>query len=117
MMFDVPTTLSPSRVDSFMSCPLAFRFSSIEKLPDPPSRASVLGTHVHRILELLFEHAPTERTEAAVSAAITQATDELRVDRDFVYLAFDVDKERAFLDEAAQLTRSAVAMQDPSSVD
>lgn len=117
MMFDVPTTLSPSRVESFMSCPLAFRFSSIEKLPDPPSRASVLGTHVHRILELLFEHAPSERTDAAVAAAITQATDELRVDRDFVYLAFDTDKERAFLDEAAQLTRSAIAMQDPSSID
>ena len=36
-VFDVPTSLSPSRVEAFTSCPLAFRFASIEKLPEAPS--------------------------------------------------------------------------------
>ena len=33
-MFEVPTSFSPSRVEKFTSCPLAFRFASIEKLPE-----------------------------------------------------------------------------------
>ncbi|MFZ8998074.1 MAG: PD-(D/E)XK nuclease family protein, partial [Ilumatobacteraceae bacterium] len=47
-----PANLSPSRVESFLSCPLAFRFSSIEKLPDLPSVATTRGSLVHRALEL-----------------------------------------------------------------
>ena len=42
----VPTSLSPSRVESFLSCPLAFRFSSIQKLPDPPGTATTRGSLV-----------------------------------------------------------------------
>ena len=54
-VFPVPVNLSPSRVDSFLTCPLAFRFSSIEKLPEPPSPHTTKGSLVHRALELLFE--------------------------------------------------------------
>ena len=53
-MFPVPTSLSPSRVESFLSCPMAFRFASIEKLPEPPSVHTTRGSLVHRALELLF---------------------------------------------------------------
>ena len=34
MVFPVPTSLSPSRVESFTNCPLQFRFASIERLPE-----------------------------------------------------------------------------------
>ena len=30
--YDVPTSLSPSRVEAFTSCPMLFRFVSIEKV-------------------------------------------------------------------------------------
>ena len=32
-----PATLSPSKVSSFKDCALAFRFSAIDRLPEPPS--------------------------------------------------------------------------------
>ena len=53
--YTVPMSLSPSRVGSFTSCPMQFRFSSIQKLPEPPGIATTKGTIVHRALELLFD--------------------------------------------------------------
>jgi len=116
-MFDAPTTLSPSRIDSFLSCPLAFRFSSIQNLPDPPSRASVLGRHVHRILELFFAHTPADRTPAALRDSVSAATGELTDDTEFQYLAFDSDTRSAFDTEAATLAEAAMAQADPTQID
>ena len=61
-MYPVPTSLSPSRVEAFTSCPMAFRFASIEKLPEPPSIHATKGSMVHRVLELLFMQPGTQRS-------------------------------------------------------
>ena len=61
-MFDVPATLSPSGVEKFTSCPLAFRFATIERLPEPPSLHATKGSLVHRALELAYGHPPADRT-------------------------------------------------------
>ena len=53
-VFEVPTSLSPSRVEQFTSCPLAFRFASIERLPERPSIHATRGSLVHRALELAY---------------------------------------------------------------
>ena len=58
----VPTSLSPSKVSSFRDCALAFRFSAIDRLPEPPSAPAVKGTLVHSALELLFCAGPEART-------------------------------------------------------
>ena len=50
--FEVPTSMSPSRVESFTSCPMAFRFASIERVRDPPNVHTTRGSLVHRALEL-----------------------------------------------------------------
>ena len=60
-VFDVPTSLSPSRVESFTSCPLAFRFTSIERLDDPPTVHTTRGSLVHRALQLAFTAPPGSR--------------------------------------------------------
>ena len=54
MSFPVPTSLSPSRVEAFTSCPMAFRFASIERLPEAPQAHLTKGSLVHRALELLW---------------------------------------------------------------
>ncbi len=58
MALDPPRTLTPSKVSAFTSCPLAFRFSQIERRPEPPSPPAVKGTLVHAALERLFWHHP-----------------------------------------------------------
>ena len=52
MSLPLPTTLSPSKISAFKHCPLQFRFSVIDRLPEPPSPAASKGTLVHRALEL-----------------------------------------------------------------
>jgi putative RecB family exonuclease len=57
-----PASLSPSRASDFTTCPLLFRFRSIDRLPEEPSPAAVRGTVVHRALELLYDLPAAERT-------------------------------------------------------
>jgi putative RecB family exonuclease len=121
MTYPVPTSLSPSRVESFTSCPLAFRFSSIEKLPEPPSPHAVKGTLVHRALELLLGQPPEERTPATAHACVEQAAVELRehvdpVERELAHLELSPDDEAAFVADAHVLVDSYLTMEDPRAV-
>jgi putative RecB family exonuclease len=72
-----PTSLSPSRASDFMTCPLLFRFRSIDRLPEEPSVAAVRGSLVHRALETLFDLPSAERTLAAAGELVERAFDEL----------------------------------------
>jgi putative RecB family exonuclease len=57
---DVLGALSPSRAGDFMTCPLLYRFRTIDRLPEQPSPDAVRGTVVHKVLEDLFD-LPAER--------------------------------------------------------
>src|SRR4051794_7212803 len=59
---DVVGSLSPSRAGDFMTCPLLYRFRTIDKLPEPSSPEAVRGTVVHKVLEDLFDLPAQERT-------------------------------------------------------
>ncbi|MEI8002623.1 MAG: PD-(D/E)XK nuclease family protein, partial [Actinomycetes bacterium] len=50
-----PSSLSPSSIASFKDCPLAFRFSYLDRLPQPPAPHTSKGTLVHRALEHLYD--------------------------------------------------------------
>jgi putative RecB family exonuclease len=112
----VPTSLSPSRVESFLSCPLAFRFASIEKLPDPPTQATTKGSLVHRALELLFLNPSAERTPAALDRAVELAIDEYRTHPDFTHLGLDSDAARKFFAECREVASNYMNMEDPRTV-
>ena len=55
-------SLSPSRAGDFMTCPLLYRFRTIDKLPETSSPAAVRGTVVHKVLEDLFDLPAPDRT-------------------------------------------------------
>ncbi len=59
---EVLGALSPSRAGDFLTCPLRYRFRSIDKLPEPPSPDAVRGTLVHKVLEDLFDLPAADRT-------------------------------------------------------
>src|SRR6476620_698217 len=65
---EVVGSLSPSRAGDFMTCPLLYRYRTIDKLPEESSPAAVRGTLVHKVLEDLFDLPAVERTpERALS--------------------------------------------------
>ncbi len=59
---EVLGALSPSRAADFMSCPLLYRFRTVDRLPEPPSPDAMRGTLVHKVLEDLFDLPAVERT-------------------------------------------------------
>jgi putative RecB family exonuclease len=59
---DVLGALSPSRASDFMTCPLLYRYRTIDKLPEEPSADALRGTLVHKVLEDLFDLPSQSRT-------------------------------------------------------
>jgi putative RecB family exonuclease len=114
--YPVPTSLSPSRVESFTSCPMAFRFASIERLPEPPSPHATKGSLVHRVLELLFTYPAADRTELAAHQAFQQAVLEYDADPEFTMLALDEGQRQAFVDDAWTLVQAYFRMEDPTRI-
>ncbi len=116
MALNPPRTLSPSKVSSFTSCPLAFRFSQIERRPEPPSPPAVKGTLVHAALEGLFwHHAPGARTPAAATAELERAWDDLQSDEEYVQLELGPDAATGFLDDARTLVANYFRLEDPDA--
>jgi len=115
-LWTVPSTLSPSRVESFLSCPLAFRFASIQRLPDPPTIATTKGSLVHRALELLFLLPPPERTPGALDRCVAEAIDEYRVHPDFTELQLDDDATQLFFAECREIAANYMTLEDPRRV-
>ena len=114
--YTVPMTLSPSRVSSFTSCPMQFRFSSIQKLPEPPGVATTKGTIVHRALELLFVRPTTDRTPASLAVDLAAALAEYSTHPDYIGLHLDAAAAASFRSECETLIEKYFAMEDPTAV-
>ena len=70
---DVLGALSPSRAGDFMTCPLLYRFRTIDRLPEPYSPDAVRGTVVHKVLEDLFDLPAERRTPEQAGAMLEPA--------------------------------------------
>jgi putative RecB family exonuclease len=111
-----PRSLSPSACSAFKECPLAFRFSYIERLPEPPSPWTTKGTLVHRALELLLDRPADERTLDAGLADLATARQELASHPDFADLVLTADEWAAFDDDAVLLVTRYFELEDPRTV-
>jgi putative RecB family exonuclease len=74
---DVIGSLSPSRAGDFMTCPLLYRFRTIDKLPEQSSPAAVRGTVVHKVLEDLFDLPAVDRTPERAATMLQPAWESL----------------------------------------
>lgn len=117
MPLPLPSSLSPSKVSSFTDCALAFRFSNIDRLSQPPSLPASTGTLVHRALERLFWHFPaSDRSPAKGLAQLELAWAELASDPEFTGLHLDEAAEAEMLADAATLVGNYFALEDPRTV-
>ncbi|WP_349827813.1 RecB family exonuclease [Brevibacterium litoralis] len=83
--------LSPSRANDFVSCPLKFRFRTVDKLPEPPSPAAFKGTLVHAVLEHLFEEPAARRTYEVATEKIAPLYTELAAEKPEVSQMYPTD--------------------------
>ncbi|PUA79322.1 RecB family exonuclease [Nocardioides currus] len=75
---DVLGALSPSRASDFMTCPLMYRYRTIDRLPERPSLDAVRGTVVHKVLEDLFDLPAVDRTSDRAAELLVPSWDALR---------------------------------------
>ncbi|MFJ9316020.1 RecB family exonuclease [Pimelobacter simplex] len=111
--------LSPSRVGDFLSCPLLFRFRTIDRLPEPPSPAAVRGTVVHRVLEQLFDLPAADRTPDHADAMIAPAWAELQEVEPAVATMFPADGPEiaAWLLSCRETLRRYFDLEDPTRLE
>lgn len=61
VQLEPPSGLSPSSLDTYLQCPLRFKFSKIDKIKEKSTEAQIVGTYAHEILEHLFMFKPEFR--------------------------------------------------------
>jgi putative RecB family exonuclease len=116
MPLPLPTSLSPSKVASFKDCAMAFRFSAIDHLPEPPTVWAAKGTLVHRALELLYVEDPENRTINVALAHLETATPEILGSREYVDLVFTEEEKATFDADAVRLVKNAFLLEDVKKV-
>jgi putative RecB family exonuclease len=101
---------------TFTSCPLAFRFSYIERLPEPPSAPASKGTLVHLALQRLLWRPPADRTIEHALADLESATNELAAHPDLSELQLTDEEWAGFHADAAVLVQRYFELEDPRDV-
>jgi putative RecB family exonuclease len=112
----VPTSLSPSKVASFRDCALAFRFSAIDRVPEPPTVATAKGTLVHRALELLLGLDAPERTLDAARALLPRATADVLEGEEYRSLPLTDEERVVLVGQCENLVERYFDLEDPRAV-
>ena len=112
-----PRRLSPSGAGTFEQCPRRWRLRYVERLPDPPGEAALAGSFAHRVLELLMQRDPHERTVEIAKAIARAEWPGVEADPDFRALGFDETGSKHFRWKAWQAIEGLWALEDPKDVE
>ncbi|MEV4388725.1 PD-(D/E)XK nuclease family protein [Micromonospora sp. NPDC049580] len=116
----VRASLSPSRAADFKTCPLLYRFRSIDRLPERTTVEQARGTLVHAVLERLFDLPAQARTPAAAGDLVAPQWDRLVTEQPELAGIFDGAEPAApveFLRSAAGLLEGYFAVEDPTRLE
>ncbi|KKJ97532.1 PD-(D/E)XK nuclease family protein [Micromonospora sp. HK10] len=112
----VRASLSPSRAADFKTCPLLYRFRSIDRLPERPTVEQARGTLVHAVLERLFDLPAAARTPRSAGDLVAPQWDRLVAEQPELASLFtegDAAAQADFLRSAAGLLEGYFAVEDP----
>jgi putative RecB family exonuclease len=119
-------SLSPSRAADFKTCPLLYRFRTIDRIPEPPSPDQARGTLVHAVLERLFDLPAAQRTKAEAAGLVEPQWERLRIEEPLLDSMFPVDgadesdelgRVETFLASTVDLLDGYFAVEDPSRLE
>jgi putative RecB family exonuclease len=113
-------SLSPSRAADFKTCPLLYRFRTIDRLPERKSAAAVRGTLVHAVLERLYDLPAAQRSPEAARSLIPEAWEQLRAEPGIEELfaeGGDGGSLEAWLASAGRLVNTYFSLEDPTRIE
>ena len=91
-----PRHLSPSSAGLFQQCPRRWRYRYVDRVVEPPGEAALVGTFVHRVLEVLFGEAPEHRTVERAKLVAREVWPETAGHPDYIGLGLDEAGARRF---------------------
>lgn len=110
-------SLSPSRAADFLSCPLMFRFRTVDRLPEPSSPDAVRGTLVHKVLEDIFDLPAAERTRETARAMLAPTWAALRAEEPRAAGILERLDEGAWLSSAGDAVDRWFELEDPTRLE
>jgi putative RecB family exonuclease len=116
---DVPAervypSLSPSRAGDFKTCPLLYRFRTVDRLPEKPNVDAVRGTLIHAVLDRLFDLPAHERTPGSAEGLVEPEWIRMREEwAEITELFGEGLTEEEFVSGARQLLTGYFAVEDP----
>ncbi len=112
-------SLSPSRAGDFMTCPLLYRFRTIDRIPEKPSPVAVRGTVVHQVLEDLFDLPAEQRTLEQAASMLPAAWDVVQREDEAAATELFGTAEEAdeWLASAVPLLETYFRLEDPSRLE
>lgn len=115
MGLQAPPYLSPSSIGTFQTCPLQYKFSKIDKLPDPPTEATTLGNFVHDVLEELHK-LPVELKTLQTAKELLKSKHDSEWREKIEDILFDKDALKAFRWKALWCIENYFKIEDPKVV-
>jgi putative RecB family exonuclease len=107
-------SLSPSRAADFKTCPLLYRFRTIDRLPEQPTPDQARGTLVHAVLERLFDLPAGERTPEAAVELLAPQWQRLREESEELAGLFEEEADaETWLASARELLAGYFTVEDP----
>jgi len=111
-------SLSPSRAADFKTCPLLYRFRTIDRIPEAPSFDQARGTLVHAVLEKLFDLPAAQRNHEAATGLVAPQWDRLREEQPLLAELFGAEATPAdFLDSTVDLLGGYFSVEDPTRLE
>ncbi len=111
-------SLSPSRAADFKTCPLLYRFRTIDRLPEQPTFDQARGTLVHAVLERLFDLPAADRTVEQAAALVEEQWQRLlEQQEELTGLFAEGEPPEEFLTSARSLLGGYFAVEDPRRLD
>lgn len=112
-----PVHLSPSGAGLFKQCPTRWKFRYVDRLSDPPGIPALVGTFAHRVLELLLQEPPDDRTTDRAKEIARDVWPETVDHADFVALELDEAAQRDFRWKGWLAIKGLWDIEDPAEVD
>jgi putative RecB family exonuclease len=109
----VAGSLSPSRAADFKTCPLLYRFRSVDRIPQRPTVDKARGTLVHAVLDRLFDLPAGERTYEAAAALVEPEWAVLAAAEPDTAELFAAGGLPEWLDSARRMVAGYFALEDP----
>jgi putative RecB family exonuclease len=111
-------SLSPSRAADFKTCPLLYRFRTIDRIPEAPTPDQARGTLVHAVLERLFDLPAEQRTPRTAADMVAPQWDRLREEQPLLAGLFgDAATPEDFLGSTVDLLGGYFSVEDPTRLE